>query len=123
MNDMGMQGGGQGQQAVDPQDAANNKVMAVLSYWWIGWVIAYVMARQSPFVKFHLNQGIAIWVMSIAFGIVTTILGFISPTLASIGGLLNLVTFIFTLLGSWKAWQGKAEPLPGIGAMIPAIIK
>lgn len=121
MNDMGMgQGGGQ---QIDPQDASNNKIMAVLSYWWVGWVIAYLMARQSPFVKFHLNQGLAIWFLSIAFGIVTTVLGFVSPMLASIGGLLNLVTFIFTLLGSWKAWQGKAEPLPVIGGMMPAIIK
>lgn len=123
MNDMGMGQGGAPGGGVDPQDAANNKIMAVLSYWGIFWLAPFFMARQSPFVKFHLNQGIAIWVLGIGFSIVTTVLGFVSPTLAMIGSLLNLVTFIFILLGSWKAWSGKAEPLPVIGGMIPAIIK
>lgn len=123
MNDMGLGQGGAPGGGVDPQDAANNKIMGVLSYWAIGWVIAYFMARQSPFVKFHLNQGLAIWFLAIAFSIVTTVLGFVSPMLASLGGLLNLITLVFALLGSWKAWNGKTEPLPVIGGMMPTLIK
>lgn len=123
MNDMGMGQGGAPGGAVDPQDAEKNKIMGVLSYWTLLWVVPYLMARQSPFVKFHLNQGLAIWLMAIGFSIITTVLGMVSPTLAMVGSLLNLVTFVFMCLGSWKAWSGKMDPLPVIGGMIPTIIK
>ncbi len=124
MNDMGMgQGAAPGGQAVDPQDAEKNKLMAALSYWTMLWFVPFFMARQSPFVKFHLNQGIAIWLIFIVGTVVSSVLGMISGMLAMVGSLIYLVGVIFACLGAWNAWSGKATPLPVIGGMIPTIIK
>jgi uncharacterized membrane protein len=122
MNDMGMQGGGQGQ-AVDPQDAANNKVMAVLSYWGVLWLAPFFMAKQSPFVKYHLNQGIVVFAIYVVGSILATVLGMISSMLAMVGSLVYLVGFVFAVLGSLNAWNGKAAPLPVLCAMAPQLIK
>jgi uncharacterized membrane protein len=124
MNDMGMgQGGGQ---AVDPQDAANNKVMAVLSYWGILILAPYFMAKQSPFVKFHLNQGIILFVVGFALSLVAGVVGGILVSIiGSLGSLVStassLVWFVFMVIGSMNAWSGKAKPLPVIGGLFTAL--
>lgn len=124
MNDMGMgQGGGQ---AVDPQDAASNKVMAVLSYWGILILAPYFMAKQSPFVKFHLNQGIILFVVGFALSLVAGVVGGILVSMiGSLGSLVStassLVWFIFMVIGSMNAWGGKAKPLPLIGGLFTAL--
>jgi len=125
MNDMGMQGGGQGQ-AVDPQDAANNKVMAVLCYVGILWLAPFFMAKQSPFVRYHLNQGllflISAIIVNIVCGVVGGILGSIVGALGSLVSLVGTIYFlVFFVIGAMNAWGGKAKPLPVIGGLATLI--
>ncbi len=124
MNDMGMgQGGGQ---QVDPQDAANNKVMAVLSYWGILWLAPFFMAKQSPFVRFHLNQGLLFLISAIVVNVITGVLaGVLGSIVGALGSLVSLVGslyfLVFAVLGSMNAWSGKAKQLPLIGGMMTII--
>jgi uncharacterized membrane protein len=124
MNDMGMgQGGGQ---AVDPQDAATNKTMAVLSYWGILWLAPYFMAKQSPFVRFHLNQGLIFLISAIVVNVVTGVLaGVLGSMVGALGSLVSLAGslyfLVFAVIGSMNAWGGKAKQLPLIGGLFTII--
>jgi uncharacterized membrane protein len=128
MNDMGNQGGGG--VAVDPQDASANKVMALLSYFGIFLVIPYLMKRDSPFVKYHLNQGIILFVVGFGASIVTSILaGILASVLGNVGGmvgsLLSLVvslgSLVLFIIGAMNAWGGKAKPLPVVGGLFTVL--
>ena len=123
MTDMGMGG------AVDTQDAQKNKVMALLSYFGIFLAIPFFMARQSPFVKFHLNQGIIFLCLAIVGSVGTTILGVVFGMLGSIGTILSSVTSLvyglvmlaFFVIGAMNAWGGKQKQLPVIGGLFTAL--
>jgi uncharacterized membrane protein len=128
MNDMGMgqgQGGATGG-AVDPQDAANNKVMAVLCYIGILWLAPFFMAKQSPFVRYHLNQGLLFLISAIVVNVITGILaGVLGSIVGALGSLVSLVGtvyfLVFAVIGCMNAWTGKAKPLPVIGGMMVLI--
>lgn len=127
MNDMGMgQGGAPGGQSVDAQDASTNKVMAVLCYWGILWLAPFFMAKQSPFVRFHLNQGLIFLISAIVVNVITSILaGVLGSMIGALGSLVGLAGslyfLVFAIIGSMNAWGGKAKPLPLIGGMFNII--
>ncbi|MCB9595858.1 MAG: hypothetical protein H6719_24265 [Sandaracinaceae bacterium] len=115
---------------VDPQDAETNKIMAVLSYFGIFLIIPYLKAKDSPFVKFHLNQGIILLVVgfagSIGLGVVGAVLGMVLGDIGSmIGSLLSavwsLATFVLFVLGVLNALGGRAKQLPAVGGLFTAL--
>jgi uncharacterized membrane protein len=59
----------------DMSDAEKNKNMAALSYFSFLCVIPLLAGRKSPFVRFHLNQGIA---LAIAEGICVIVRKFLN---------------------------------------------
>jgi len=107
---------------VDPKDAQDNKVMAILAYFGILVLVPLLAAKESPFARFHANQGLLLIIALIAYSIVATILifvfVFVSPALALIATLLNLVYLVFLVLaiiGIINAAKGEAKELPIIG--------
>jgi uncharacterized membrane protein len=108
----------------DANDAEKNKGMAVLAY--ILFFIPLITGdhKTSPFVKFHTNQGIILWLAAIATYIAITILITIFVLILP-WGLWRLIRVIFYLLryaplvlgilGIVNAVQGKMKPLPVIG--------
>ncbi len=89
---------------MDPADVEANKVFAVLSYFWILWLIPLLAAKESKFARFHANQGLILFIASIICGIV--------PIL---GWLLSIVVLVFAIMGIIAAAQGQAKDLPLIG--------
>jgi len=92
--------------------------------------------NKSPFVKFHTNQGIVMWICCGAIAvvgiIVSIILGSVRAglwwtnyslysTLGVINSLFSLLTsapfIIFTIMGIINAVNGKMQELPVIGKM------
>ena len=106
-------------------DIQQNKVMAVLSYLGILVLIPLFAAKDSPFARFHALQGINLFILEIAFGIVsfiiTLIFAFISGILSTIWGLISwlvsLAFFVLVVIGLVNAAQGKAKELPLIGSI------
>lgn len=47
----------------DPQDVADNKVMAVLAYIGFLFLIPLLAAPQSKFARFHTNQGLVLFIV------------------------------------------------------------
>jgi len=104
--------------------------MAVLSY--LGILLLVPLAtnahKTSPFVKFHLNQGIILVLLIIGWGIVYSILTAIFTAIliasyafgavALINTLLALLWFIpsiLAIIGIINAATGKTKQLPIIG--------
>lgn len=55
-------------------DVQNNKVMAVLSYIGILVLIPILAAKESPFARFHANQGLILFLCEIIFAVANMIL-------------------------------------------------
>ena len=109
----------------DNRDAEENKAMAILAYFGPLVLIPIFAAKESPFARYHANQGLVLAIACIAFsivcGILSAILAVISWRLAFIGTLLlSLVGLVFTVLaiiGIVNAAQGRKRELPIIGGI------
>ena len=83
-----------------------NDALAVVAYFtWIGWLIAFLLSKDSDneLVKFHLNQSLVLLI----FGLLSMI--------PKIGWIINIVVFIFFVIGVINAAKKECNPLPIIG--------
>ncbi len=96
-----------------PTGGQHNMLMAVLSYLGPLVIVSYVMAKNDPFVKFHIKQGLVLFIIEIAIAV----LGMIMPGLYMIISLANLATLVLSILGIINAVQKKETPLPVVGSL------
>ncbi len=92
-------------------DIEANKIMAVLAY--IIFLIPLLAAKESPFAKFHTNQGLILFIA----GVAVTLVGAIIPFLGwfVILPLGCLAVGVLGIIGIINAIGGKAKELPLIG--------
>lgn len=99
-------------------DTSNNKVMAILCYLGILWVVPLLTDHKNdPFVKFHINQGIILtiaWAAAFIVGLVIGLIPFIGPL---VNWLVNIALFILMILGIMNAVNMEEKPLPVIGTL------
>ena len=106
---------------VDPEDAETNKIFGILAYLSILWLVPLLSAKDSPFAKYHANQGLVLFIVEVAFWFILTMVGYILPLIG-----LSFISFIFgsigalvivglAILGIINAAAGKCVPLPVIG--------
>lgn len=97
------------------EDIQATKGLACLSYLGLLFLIPMLVNKDSPFTKYHVNQGIVLFIMELAFGVVNFVLSFVPI----IGGLISFVVsvlfMVLSILGIVNAAQGQAKPLPVIG--------
>ncbi len=103
--------------AFNPNDISNNKVMAILAYFGILVLVPLFAAKESPFARFHANQGLVLFVASIVCYIVAAVLTSISSWLGLIGTILYIVIVVLAIIGIINAATGKAKQLPLIGGI------
>lgn len=108
----------------DANDVAQNKVMGILAYIGFLFLVPLFAAKNSPYSRFHANQGLVLFIVEFAYGIVYAILTFILAFIPIIGwlliavlGLVNIVFFVFMILGIMNACSGEAKKLPLIGGI------
>ncbi len=58
----------------DPNDINQNKIMAILAYFGILVVIPILAAKESKFARFHANQGLVLFIASVAYWIMLEII-------------------------------------------------
>jgi len=105
------------------KDAEDNKIMGILAYLGILVLVPILAAKESPFARFHANQGliliIAAIVLSIAVGIFNAIVIAISWRLGIITSLLSLAVsvgcLVLVIIGIINAAKGEMKQLPIIG--------
>ena len=103
------------------EDVQNNKVMGILAYFGILFLIA---AKDSQYARFHTNQGIVLFIFSVALNIIgngisfvisVTSFGILSFVGTLITGLIGLVCLAFAIVGIVNACSGEPKKLPIIG--------
>lgn len=104
-------------------DINKNKGLALLSYLSLLFLVPMFVNQNSPYIKFHVNQGIVLFILhivvSVAVAVVRGLLNFfpafIDGPLSYIVGLVPLVIFALAIVGIINCLQGQARRLPVIG--------
>jgi uncharacterized membrane protein len=105
---------------VDPEDAESHKIFGIISYLIFFWWVPLVGAKNSPFAKYHANQGLVLFVLWI---VVIVVIKIIDGLLGMLGlyslewifGLLFVPIIYLLVVGIINAAAGKCVPLPVIG--------
>lgn len=101
----------------DPADVNQNKVFAILAYFGILFFLPLVCCKDSPYGKFHANQGLLIFLLEIALTIAGIVLGFLPIIGGLISWLLRVGLLVLAILGIVSASRGEMKPLPLIGGI------
>ena len=104
-------------------DLSGNKGMAILAYLGILIIVPFLTeAKNDPFVKFHIKQGLAVivagiilWVLSFVFAIMTAAVPLLGM-LYLLWPLIFLGLFVVDIIGILNAASGKTKELPIIGS-------
>ena len=96
-----------------------------MAYFGILVLIPMFAAKQDPFARYHANQGLVLFILtmisSVLSNVLTSILIEISPVLtlvvSGLFGILTLIFCIFALVGIIHAVKGQTKPLPLIGGI------
>ena len=94
-----------------PDDIEKNKVMAIFAYLSLLFLIPLFAAKESPFAKYHTNQGILLFIIQFV-GSVCGAIPFIGWLIAAAA---NIFGVLLTVLGIINVVKGQAKELPVIG--------
>ncbi len=100
--------------------------MGVLAY--LSWLVLIPLfaAKDSPFARYHTNQGIVLAIVEVAWWIIIGILSAIATATYAVGlliiisiisWLVNIGFLVFSILGIVNACKGEMKPLPLIGGI------
>ena len=119
-------------QQADIRDAQDNKTMSVLAYLIFFIPLIAGAHKTSAFVKYHTNQGTALFLLSLAYSVLSgilrsliktpvTVLGIVTTVYTTPGWLstllflLSIPICILCVMGIINAVNGRMRPLPYIG--------
>ena len=88
-----------------------NTGMAIVAYI-IFFIPLLTESKNDPFVKFHVKQGLVLFIGEIIVGVISYILPW---QLLMISRLLDLGLFALMIIGILNASKGEQKPLPVIG--------
>ena len=91
-------------------DIEQNKVMAVLAY--ILFFVPLLAAKDSPFARYHANQGLVLFLCGLICGPVLSLIPVLGWILAPI---LSIGITVLAIIGIINVVNGKAKELPIIG--------
>jgi uncharacterized membrane protein len=102
----------------DKADVDKNKVMAILAYIGILVLVPLLAAKESPFARYHTNQGLVLFIGAVICWVPLMILDVI-PLVNCVGLILTVLLWIcvitMMILGIVHAANGQMKPLPVIG--------
>lgn len=99
-----------------PARADHSKLIAVLSYFGIFWVLGLTIEpeKDNPFVRNHANNGIIISIC-ILFANLLNIIPVLGNLVAVVA---DIALIVFAIIGIVKACQGKTWTVPIVGEKI-----
>jgi uncharacterized membrane protein len=87
---------------------SNNTLMAALAYLGILVIVPLLTdAKNDPFVKYHIKQGLVLLIAYVICGFIVWV--------PIIGWLLGVLLFVLFIMGLMNVFAGKQQPLPVIG--------
>jgi len=109
---------------VDAEDAEKHRIFGILAYLGILCVIPIIAAKDSPFAKYHANQGLVLFVLEVVIVVALQIINYIVFTIMpGISILLTILSFVWIgplilfIYGIVNAAWGRCVPLPVIGGI------
>lgn len=91
----------------------NRALQAILAYIGILVVIPYLMAKNDPFVKFHIKQGLVLLVIEIVIWAVGMTVWMMLPLIY----LLNLAVIVLSIIGIVNVVNKQEKELPLVGQL------
>ena len=121
--------GGPGVFTPNPADVDKNKVKGILSYLGILFLVPLLAAKDSPFARYHCNQGLVLFLAAIAAWIANMILAAVLIFIPVLGWILIMLLhfavligiLVLVVMGIINAANGVCKPLPLIGNRLTLI--
>ena len=110
--------GGPGVFIPDAADVEKNKVFGILAYLGILWLVPLLAAKDSPFARYHCNQGLVLFLgaMCVWFAcLIVTAIPYLNLIMILVWPAFGIVCLVFAILGIVNAVNGVCKPLPLIG--------
>jgi len=92
-------------------DFSQNSLIAAASYVGPLVVIPFLTNKEDPFTKFHIKQGLVLFVAYLLLWVLSGFMYFLWPIIQ----LVNLGLFILSIIGIVNALQHKEKELPLVG--------
>lgn len=92
-------------------DINKNRHMAILAYLGLLFLVPLLAAKESPFARYHTNQGILLFIVQ-AVGVAATQIPYAGW---AAGAIVNVFTTALLIIGIINAVKGEAKELPVIG--------
>ncbi len=89
----------------------HNMFMAILAYIGPLVIISYLVSKDDHFVKFHIKQGLALFVIEVIAWLIMSIF----PMIWILWKIVHFGTVILSIVGIIYAIQGKEKELPLVG--------
>jgi uncharacterized membrane protein len=100
------------------KDAEDNKLMGILAYFGILVLVPILTAKESPFARFHANQGLLLLIAMVAIWVINSVLWVLPlgwSLISLLTSLLYLGIFVLAIIGIINAAKGEMKELPIIG--------
>jgi Predicted membrane protein len=92
-------------------DAEENRYLCMFAYFGIGVLIPAVLKPNSEFVRYHINQGLVLFMLEIISAVVCIV-----PILGWVAGGVGLIfCLVCIVIGIVHTCNGEMRPLPIIG--------
>ena len=110
-----------------PADISANRAMGIISY--LSWVVLVpiFVAKESPYARFHANQGLILAILETALGLVATILGSWLGSIWVVGIVFRIAAWVvrvcmipvtvYAIIAFVGAIRGKAMEIPFINSI------
>ena len=98
------------------QKPTKNTGMAVVAYI-LFFIPLLTDAKKDPFVKYHVKQGLALFLSCIAIWILGSIMAFLPIIGWFFITILDVLLLVLFIIGIMNAIKGEEKPLPVIGKL------
>ena len=89
----------------------NKTVMGILAYLGPLVIVSYLVAKDDPFVKFHIKQGLVLVVIELIVWVLSSMIW----SLFMFMNLINLAVLILAIFGIVNVVEGREKELPLVG--------
>ena len=99
----------------DEKDIADNRGLALLAYIGLLWLVPLLAAPKSAFARYHVNQGLVLWIANLILSAGGFVLCLIPVFGVLVLSALSLIILVLRIIGIVNAVQCRAKELPIIG--------
>lgn len=92
------------------------RLLAALSYLGIFIIIPYLVDKENPFVKFHIKQGLVLFIINLAVSVISFVSTMAAFTMAEFAGaIISIAAFVLSVIGIINVIKGEEKELPLVG--------